>query len=90
MSGAMKAVTDGLFGINKAVDQFGVPRTTLKDRISGKVVRGTKSGPSPLPVWSRRRQVSQISSNRCRCWATQNKKRSNRDCAKSSDEEKRN
>lgn len=33
MIGAMKAVADGLFGINKAAN---VPRTAVKDRISEK------------------------------------------------------
>ena len=47
MTGTMKAVADGLLGINKAVDEFGVPRSMLKDRLSGKVVHGTRSGPSP-------------------------------------------
>ena len=47
MTGAMKAVADGLLGINKAADEFDVLRTTLKDRLSGKVVHGAKSGPSP-------------------------------------------
>ena len=40
MTGAMKAVVDGLFGINRAADEFGVPRSTLKGRLSGKVVHG--------------------------------------------------
>ena len=31
MTDAMKAVADGLFGVNKAADEFGVPRSTLKD-----------------------------------------------------------
>ena len=47
MTGAMKAVADGLFGVNKAADEFGVPRLTIKDRLSGKVVHGTRSGPTP-------------------------------------------
>ena len=47
MTGAMKAVADGLLGINKAADEFGIPRSTLKDRLSGKVVHGARSGPSP-------------------------------------------
>ena len=47
MTGAMKAVADGLFGVNKAADEFGVPRSTLKDRLSGKVVHGARSGPTP-------------------------------------------
>ena len=47
MAGAMKAAADGLLGINKAADEFGIPRSTLKDRLSGKVVHGARSGPSP-------------------------------------------
>ena len=47
MTGAMKAVADDLFGVNKAADEFGVPRSTLKDRLSGKVVHGAKSRPTP-------------------------------------------
>ena len=47
MTGAMKAVADGLFGVNKAADEFGVPRSTLKDRLSGKVAHGARSGPTP-------------------------------------------
>lgn len=47
MTGAMKAIADGLFSVNRAAEEFGVPRSTLKDRISGKVVHGARSGPSP-------------------------------------------
>ena len=47
MINAMKSVADGLFGINKAADEFGVPKTTFKDRLSGTVVHGTNSGPNP-------------------------------------------
>ena len=47
MTGAMKAVADGLFGVNKAADEFIVPRSTLKDRLSRKVVHGARSGPTP-------------------------------------------
>ena len=50
MTGAMKAVADGLFGVNKAADEFGVPRSTLKDRLSGKVVHGARSGPTPTSL----------------------------------------
>ncbi len=32
---------------NKAADLYGVPRSTLKDRLSGRVSRGTNSGPVP-------------------------------------------
>ena len=44
---AMKSVQqDGLSG-NMAADLHGVPRSTLKDRLSGRVRHGTKSGPKP-------------------------------------------
>ena len=44
MVAAMKAVEDGV-GINQSARDHGVPRTTLKDRISGKVQHGRKPGP---------------------------------------------
>ena len=37
MTGTMKAVVDGLFGVNKAADEFSVSRSTLEDGLSGKV-----------------------------------------------------
>ncbi len=46
MTGAMKAVHEGM-GVNRAALEYGVPRTTLKDRISERVRHGTKSGPAP-------------------------------------------
>ncbi len=42
---AMAAVKDGSMGINMAAIAHGVPRTTLKDRLSGRVIHGTKMGP---------------------------------------------
>lgn len=45
MTAAMKAVKDGTTSINKAALLHGVPRTTLKDRLSGRVEHGTKPGP---------------------------------------------
>ena len=44
MEAAMKAVESGS-GINKAARDHGVPSTTLKDRINGKVEHGRKPGP---------------------------------------------
>ena len=35
---------DGLSG-NQAADLHGIPRSTLKHRLSGRVIHGTKSGP---------------------------------------------
>ena len=40
MVGAMREMTSGAMGVNRAAAQYGVPRTTLKDRISGRVVHG--------------------------------------------------
>ena len=42
MLGAMKAVMDRRLGVNRDALKFGVPCTTLKDRISGRVVYGIK------------------------------------------------
>ena len=36
MQGALKAVAEGM-GVNRAVLEYGVPRTTLKDRVAGRV-----------------------------------------------------
>ena len=44
---AMNAVKNGLMGQNRAALEYGVPCTTLKDRLSGKVVHGTNMGPKP-------------------------------------------
>ena len=47
MSAALNSVkTEGLSG-NRAADLYGVPRSTLKDRLSGRVVHGTKPRPRP-------------------------------------------
>ena len=44
---AIEAVKKGEMGQNKAALEYGVPRTTLKDRHSGRVVHGTNIGPKP-------------------------------------------
>ena len=44
MEKAMEAVKSGV-GINRAAMECGVPCTTLKDRISGRVEHGVNSGP---------------------------------------------
>ena len=41
----MEAVRKGPISINKAALLHRVPPTTLKDRLSGRVAHGTKSGP---------------------------------------------
>ena len=46
MQAAMKAVSDDGMSINKAAVLHGVLKTTLKDRLSGRVVHGTNPGPA--------------------------------------------
>ena len=43
---AMDAVIQGC-SVRRAAEEHRVPRTMLQDRISGKVVHGTKPGPLP-------------------------------------------
>lgn len=45
----LAAIDDVKSGVssNQAADAHGVPRSTLKDRVSGKVIHGTKPGPVP-------------------------------------------
>ena len=46
MLGAMKAVAQGL-SVYEASRDYGVPRCTLHDHVSGKVVHGVIRGPKP-------------------------------------------
>ena len=46
MTGAIEAVKGGM-GVNHAAKEFGVPTTTLRDRLSGPVTHGTNPGPKP-------------------------------------------
>ena len=47
MAEAMECGTSGTTSINKAADLYGVPKTTLKDRLSGRVIPGSCPGPKP-------------------------------------------
>ena len=47
MKKAIEAVETGESGVNIAALDFGVPKSTLKDRISGRVSHGRKPGPKP-------------------------------------------
>ena len=47
MINAMEAVKSGNMRVNEAAREHGVPCTTLKDRLSGRVKHGKKSGPMP-------------------------------------------
>ena len=48
MEKAIAAVKEGCFGVNRAALEFAVPKTTLKDRLAGRVKHGKKSGPVPF------------------------------------------
>ena len=48
MSEAMKAVTVKNISVRKASELYGVPKSTLGDRICGRVLPGSRSGPQKL------------------------------------------
>ena len=37
----MDAMTSGRLGVNRAAEEYNIPRTTLKDRLAGRVKHGT-------------------------------------------------
>ncbi len=47
MVGAIQAVINGGLSMNQAADNYQVPCSTLKDRLSGRVTHGVKPGPKP-------------------------------------------
>ena len=47
MEKAIKAVHKGTLSVRRAAEVYGIPKSTLHDRISGKVVQGASSGPEP-------------------------------------------
>jgi len=47
MSKAVNLVVEGKIGINRAALECGVPRTTLKDHIAGRVAPGCRMGKKP-------------------------------------------
>ena len=46
MSRAMKAVLESGMSVRRAAVEYNVPKSTLNDRIQGKVIHGCRSGPS--------------------------------------------
>ena len=47
MLGAIDAVKNDGMGVNPASAQFGIPPYTLRDRLSGRVVHGTRLSVAP-------------------------------------------
>ena len=47
MENALRAVKEGEMGVNRAALEFGIPKTTLKDRLSGRVQHGKAPGKAP-------------------------------------------
>ena len=45
MLAVISSVQNNGLSRNQAADLHGIPRSTLKDRLSGRVIHGTKSGP---------------------------------------------
>ena len=43
-------------GVNQAADQYAVPRSTLKDRVSGR--HGNKSGPEPYLSYEEEKELA--------------------------------
>ena len=47
MNKALELVAHGKMGVNRAALECGVPPTTLKDRVAGRVTPGSKMGQKP-------------------------------------------
>ena len=54
---AMKAVKEGQFGVNRAALEYGVPKTTLKDRLNSRVIHGTNMGPTPYLTYEEEKKL---------------------------------
>ena len=54
MVGALNEVKQGKYSTNKIVQMYGVPCSTLKDRVTGKVKHGTN--PVPRPYLSKEKE----------------------------------
>jgi hypothetical protein len=57
MAAAISAVKSGVT-VKRAADDHGVPVSTLRDRISGRVVHGTKPGPKPYLSGEEEKELS--------------------------------
>ena len=54
---AMKVVKEVQFGVNRVALEYGVPKTTLKDRLNGRVIHGTNMGPTPYLTYEEEKEL---------------------------------
>ena len=66
MTKAMEAVKNGEMSINRVVQEYNVPRTTLKDRLAGRVKHGSKSGPDPYLTSNEEDELVSVLINACK------------------------
>ena len=59
MLAALEAANKGV-PVRRAATQYGVPRSTLQDRVLGKVVHGRNPGPKPYLVPAEENELSQF------------------------------
>ena len=59
LSAALEAVKEGM-PVRRASVSFGVPRSTLQDRINGRVIHGTNPGPQPYLAPAEEQELSQF------------------------------
>ena len=57
MLGALKAIKDDTMGCNRAATEFNVFKTTLKDRLPGRVAHGCKSGRAPYLTYAEEQEL---------------------------------
>ena len=63
---AMEAVKSGEMGVNRAALEYGVPKTSLKDRISGRVKHGKNPGPCPLLTNEEENELASFLTKTCK------------------------
>ena len=63
---AMETVKSGYMGMNRTAIEHGVPRTSLKDRLSGRVIHGTNIGPEPYLTQEEEKQLVEFLVNCCK------------------------
>ena len=88
MAKAINAVISKEMGVNKTAEQFDMPRTTLKDRISGRVKHGAKPGPPGFLTPEEDQELVDFLVECCKMGEWKNKEGSNILCEEVGGEEK--